>query len=732
MQLKINRVVPTSAKRVYKGAQRPSIYYLRATSLTLMQNLTFEYPSWFLIFCALAGLVVAVILYYRESSFKDQPRSLVWGMGLLRWLGYSLLASLLLSPLLKYLQTDQQEPVVVLAQDVSESVGMETDTTAYKLQWQALKDELSAKYQVVDYTFGASIHPEGELNFIDKRTNLDAVLTEISDVYGTQNLGAVVIATDGIYNEGTNPAYRNLQIKAPVYTVGLGDTTVRRDLLIRRVFHNKIAYLDDRFSVQVDIAARNAAGSNTKMTVSRVGDNGTTSLFSENIRIDRNDFFSTREIILDADRPGVQRYRIRLSGIGEEVSNTNNSRDIFVDVLDARQNILLLAAAPHPDLTALRQALSAGKNNEVELAYAGKMQGQLADFDLVVLHQLPSVKKDISAELSQLQRAKVPTLFVLGENTPASTFSKAQDLVAFSGTPGAKGNDVSARLVPGFSLFTLSDNLRQGLVKFPPLTAPFGKYELGPGATPLLNQRIGRVDTDYPLVVVGESRGVRTGVITGSGLWQWRLFDFLDNGNHERFDELASQLTQYLTVQDDKRRFRVSLPENFFDENEAVLMDAELYNSNYELINEPEVSVTVTGSQGREYVFAFTRTSNAYTLNAGTLPVGNYRFRARTNGGGEKLNYDGRFSVRAVEVERYALEADHGLLRQLSDRYGGELLFPEDLASLPAKLEAAGTVKPVLFETVNTRSVIHLKWIFFVLLSLFAAEWFMRRYFGGY
>ena len=697
-----------------------------------MQNLTFEYPAWFLLLCALAGLVVALTLYFRDRNFKEQPRSLVWGMGLLRWLGYSLLASLLLSPLLKYLQTDQQEPVVVLAQDVSESVGMETDTTAYKARWEALRDELSAKYQVVDYTFGDKVVAGGPLSFSGKRTNLDAVLTEISDVYGTQNLGAVVVATDGIYNEGTNPAYRNLQIKAPVYTVGLGDTTVRRDLLIRRVFHNKIAYLEDRFSIQVDVAARNAAGTNTRMTVSRVGDGGSTVLQTEDIRIDKNDFFLTKEVVLDADRPGVQRYRISLTGISDEISKANNSRDIFVDVLDARQKILLLAAAPHPDLTAMRQALATGKNNEIELGYAGKFQGRLADYDLVILHQLPSAKKDASAILGQLQRGKVPTLFVMGENAPAQQISRAQDLLTFRGTAGAKGNDVSAELVSGFNLFTLSDELRQGLGNFPPLTAAFGEFEAGPGATVVLNQKIGRVATEYPLLVVGESRGVRTGVFTASGLWQWRLFDFLDGGNHERFDELMSQVTQYLTVQEDKRRFRVSVAENLFDENEPVQLDAELYNSSYELINEPEVSVTVTGPEGREYVFSFNRTANAYTLNAGTLPVGNYRFRARTNAAGEALTYDGRFSVRAVEVERYALEADHGLLRQLSDRYGGELLFPGDLPGLPARLEAAGTVKPVLYETVNTRSVIHLKWIFFVLLTLFVAEWFMRRYFGGY
>ena len=698
-----------------------------------MQNISFEYPTWFLLLCALAGLVVAALLYYRERNFRDQPRALVWGMGALRFLGYSLLAALLLSPLLRYLQTDRQEPVVVLAQDVSESVGLETDTTAYAEQWRALRDELATRYQVVSYTFGNQVRSDeaAALRFGDKRTNLDAVLTEISDVYGSQNLGAVVLATDGIYNEGTNPAYRDFQLKAPVYTVGLGDTTQRRDLLVRRVFHNKIAYLGDRFSVQVDVSARNAQNSSTRLTVSRVGDGGSKQVYSENINVDRGDFFTTREVVLDADRAGVQRYRIALTGIADEISAANNRRDIFVDVLDARQKILLLAAAPHPDLTALRQSLAGGQNNEVEVAYARRFTGRVGDYDLVVLHQLPGDKIGADKVLDQLKTTKTPTLFVLGPNAPARAVSGAQTLLSFSGTVGAKGNDVSARPVGTFNLFTLSDELQQALPKYPPLTAPFGQFTTGPGANVVLRQRIGRVDTEFPLLVVGESNGVRTGVLAGSGLWQWRLFDHLEYGNHERTDELISQLTQYLTVQEDKRRFRVSLAERLFDENEPVQLDAELYNSNYELVNDAEVTVTITGPEGREYPFVFNRTSNAYTLNAGTLPVGNYRFRA-VAATGDRLTYEGRFSVQAVEVERYALEADHDLLRQLSARYGGELLFPAQLAELPARLDAGGTVKPVLFETINTKSVLNLKWIFFVLLALFGAEWFLRRYFGGY
>lgn len=696
-----------------------------------MQGLTFEYPIWFLLLCAIAGLIVAGILYYRDTTFKEQGTWLKILLGGLRWLMYSALAALLLSPLLKYLQEDRQDPIVVLAQDVSESIALETDTVEYKRQWENLRTELEKNYEVVTYQFGDAVREAAEVNFSDKRTNLNDILAEISDLYSNQNLGAVILASDGIYNEGANPAYSNLQIKAPIYTVGLGDTTERRDLVVRRVFHNKIAYLNDKFSIQVDVSARNAAGSSTRLTVAKITNGASAELHREEININSNDFFQTKEIILNADRAGVQRYRISVSGIADEVSTANNTRDIFVDVLDARQRILVLANAPHPDLSAMRQSLLTGKNNEVEVAYAKDFSGNLKDYDLVILHELPSAKYSIENVLTSIGQLNKPALFIVGESTNYNRLNAVQTLLNVN-VSTASTNSASARIEPAFTLFTLSDELRQALSRFPPLVSPFGKYAAGPNTSTMLYQRIGRVDSDYPLLVLGESNGARTGVLAATGLWQWRLFDYLETSSHENFTEFLSQITQYLSVQEDKRRFRVSLPTNLFDENEPIQLDAELYNSNYELINEPEASVVITDENGRDYNYSFTRTTTAYTLNAGILPVGNYRYRAATNASGEELSYSGQFSVQSVDVERFVLEADHGLLRLLSNRYGGEFVTSDGIAGLPASLEARGTVKPVLFQTVTTRSVINLKWIFFALLSFLTLEWFLRRYFGGY
>ena len=356
----------------------------------------------------------------------------------------------------------------------------------------------------------------------------------------------------------------------------------------------------------------------------------------------------------------------------------------------------------------------------------------MAAFDFVVLHQLPSRTNSASGVLNTLSTRKIPTLFIAGTQTDFSQFTRVQPLVNITADQ-KNTNDVQATFAKDFSLFTLDDRLVQELPNFAPLLAPFGDFKENPNADVLLFQRIGKIDTQYPLLLFGEQNGVKRGVLCAEGIWKWRLFDYLQNENHELFDLLLGKTIQYLTLKEDKRKFRISLDKNIFNENEPIYFDAELYNESYELINEPDVTLTIQNEKGDEFKFTFNKTNNrSYTLNAGYFPVGNYTFHAEVMSSGQQLSYDGQFSVQPIQLELYETTADHRVLRLLSEKYGGELVYPAQLSSIADKIKEKGSVLPVVYETTKTRSVINLKWIFFLLMGLLTLEWFIRRYFGSY
>lgn len=698
-----------------------------------MEGITFQYPTWYLILCVLLGLAYALGLYYRDKTFKEQSTGLKWFFAALRMLTVTALSILLLSPLLKSILTETKKPIVVLAQDQSESIKSdmsEEDLVTYQQQVQRLSEELSKDYDLKKYAFGARVREGIDYQFEDKVSNISELLTGLYDRYNHQNMGAIILATDGIYNEGSNPVYAGTKLAVPIYTVALGDTTPKRDVLIKRVFHNKIAYLGDKFSVQIDVAAQNCSGTNATLNVSKIENGKTNRLQQVPLNINKNDFFTTQEVILDASQSGVQRYRISVSQIQDEATTVNNVKDIFIDVLDARQKILILANSPHPDISAIKQSISTNKNYQVTVAYANTLRANVAEFDFVILHQLPSIANAAAGVLSTLNSKKIPRLYIVGTQTDLRQFNNNQPLMSILGD-GRNTNDVQGTIASSFSLFNLEEQLKQDLSKFPPLVAPFGEFKEGKGQV-LLNQRIGKIDTKYPLLVVGEDQNTKIGVLAAEGIWKWRLFDFLQNQNHQQFDELLGKTVQYLSLKEDKRRFRISLDKNIFNENEPIVFDAELYNESYELINQPDASLVVTDDSGKDYNFTFNKTTSAYTLNAGVLPVGSYRFKGTVFNNGESLTYAGQFSVQPIQLEVYEMTADHGLLRLLSEKYGGELVYATSANTIAAKIKSTGKVKPVIYQTSKTRSVINLKWIFFLLLTLLTTEWFLRRYFGGY
>jgi hypothetical protein len=88
----------------------------------VIDEISFQYPSWYITFCLLLGLVYALALYFKDNKFTESPTWSRWIMGTLRFLSVSGIAILLLSPLIRSITEDVKQPIVVLAEDGSQSI----------------------------------------------------------------------------------------------------------------------------------------------------------------------------------------------------------------------------------------------------------------------------------------------------------------------------------------------------------------------------------------------------------------------------------------------------------------------------------------------------------------------------------------------------------------------------------------------------------------------------------
>jgi len=126
------------------------------TALLLQSTVLFSYPKWFLGLCVLAGLLYAIALYYRDRSFGEQSSRLNKGLGLLRFTTVTIICMLLLSPVIKRTITQTEQPIVVLAQDNSASIGSEfseEEQAQYQKDMEQLKAQLEEKWQSTQCPF---------------------------------------------------------------------------------------------------------------------------------------------------------------------------------------------------------------------------------------------------------------------------------------------------------------------------------------------------------------------------------------------------------------------------------------------------------------------------------------------------------------------------------------------------------------------------------------------------
>jgi hypothetical protein len=683
-------------------------------------HISTEYPIWLVVFCLLAGLGYAFLLYRKPK--QDLNRTILYVLFAIRFLVVSILCFFLLNPLIKNTTTYTEKPIIIIAADNSASITKNKDSVFYKKEYPELlhkfSDALADKYEVHFFKFDSEVKADDTLNFSGKETNISNAFSTIQNDFEGKNVGAVVLATDGLYNTGSNPLSIIGNINYPIYTLALGDTTLVRDALIKKINHNQTAYIGNQFPVEVQLQAFDLQGKDAVLSISQGGKK----FAEQKIKYASTNYTGVLNFLLNADKAGIQRYEAMLSfTTGEQIKN-NNSMPFVVDVIDKREKILLLAGAPHPDIAALKQTIEANQNYEVDVRLTDKFIESIKPYSLVILHNVGlsnPVAKRIATEIAT-------------HKTSVWQFSK-NDFWAFasvrfsSSTSGY--NDSEPLFNTGFSLFNVSNELKNYIKELPAVSCALNSYRIAPGVIALINQQIGQVQTDNPVLVFEDDGGQKSALFCAEGLWRWKLRDYADHENNVLFEELIQKTVQYLSVKADKSFFKV-FTKKIINENEPLEFDAEVFNPSYELINEPEVSMVITDEAKKQFTYTFSKTTNAYHLNAGNFPPGDYKYEAQVKVNTQIYLQKGEFSVKPLLVEFTSTTADHALLYNISKKTGGQLFYPKQLNDLQKKLLENDSIKTLVHEQKQTNDFINLKIVFFILLVFLSIEWFVRKYNG--
>jgi len=680
--------------------------------------LQLDYSLGFIAVCLGAGIVYAGILYFKNKQFS---LPVLIGVSALRFLLISFICFLLLSPTTRVVDTEIEKPKVLWLQDNSISAGLEVDSSAWVANYQeksaALADELNVEWITIPFSDGNE--SQEAVNFSGTTTNLSDVLSNSYDSYFNQNIAAIVLSSDGIYNRGYDPRYVNNNSNWPLYTWVLGDTALQIDGKIEKVYHNKIAYKGNQFPIEVNTSV-NVDYDNLRVTLKKDGKTLQSKTLKNGESSSSFQFFHTESKV------GLQSYRIELQALNGEKNLTNNVQLVYINIVENKKKIVFVTKQTHPDIGAFKSALKEIEEYDFKVVKADDVLAPFKDVDLLILHQLPSKgDRKLSNYISSF---KGNVLYLTGEQTSFNYLNRYQKFFAYQA--GTEMESVGVHGSAAFTKFNLEDDVRAFFQNAPKLWSNQKNIEFYGSHEHLYQSKIFNLNTEQPVMSFGELAGRTYGLINGEGFWQWKLYDFRENQNHDNFNTLIRQMVRYLVSKESLQRFRLDMPSRILG-NKPLKIEAELYNPAYELSTAGKITLALKHENGEDFKYTLNPSGNVYRSTINGLPSGKYTYSALAEIGDETFIKKGGLFIEPVEIELIETRANYALMKALSSKNAGAVFRDGDWDKLEERLRALDPPS-ISHQNEKMEQWINLKTLFFLILGLLTLEWFLRKRNGSY
>ena len=719
-------------------------------------DLSFNVNIFLLLLLGILSFLFSLFIYAR--TVPPVPPRLRWILITLRALGVFLILTILFEPILKFIHHEKKPPAVTILIDDTKSMtlvdrGGDRASIARNFLNNIDVEQLQQKFKVyfVQFSrpnrFPESYSPDS-LAFAGDATNLAQSLNDLAVQSEQRNIQAVVLITDGNYNVGQNPIYAAETLGRPLYTVGVGDSSEQKDLLISKLLTNNIAYVDSRIPISVTVKSSGFNGKRVELSLEEAGK----VLDQQFLTLKQGTQEYSTTLHFTPHQEGSKKYTVRVSRLEGELTDQNNSQTTFVKVLKSKIKILLIAGAPSPDLAFLRRTLESDPNIEVSTFvqkssdefYEGRPAGSVfRDHDGIILLGFPR-KASPPAVLDQIRQAvdenKQALFVILTRTTDLDRLRSLQPHLPFSIEQVRTEELTVLPFVPEVHEFHSLLKLPSGRnpIRFwnalPPVYKTQSTLRAKPESEVIAYVRIQNLTLREPLIILRKVSRRRSIAITGYGIWRWKLLaesspsQIGELSTEEVFEPFTSNAVRWLTTREEEKQLNVTTTKETYNAGERVEFTAQVYDEQYEPVSHAEVRVRIRSVEQVEEFLLRPVGEGRFEGSVENLGEGDYRYSAVASVGQRQLGEDrGRFTVGEQNLEYLATRMNKPLLRQLAYQTGGRYYNPEEVDTLVANLvqnpefEAKDVLRSDEIELWDLHHLLA------VIVLVFSTEWFLRK-----
>ncbi|MAO47991.1 MAG: hypothetical protein CL527_04625 [Aequorivita sp.] len=670
-----------------------------------------------LLYIILAGVVSIALAVFMYGYRSKQTGSLRWVFGILRFITLFSILLLIINPKFKSEIYTIEKPKLPVLLDNSASIGELGQTKNVSALLQKLKENngLNDKFDVSYYSFGNDFRESDSLSFDEKNTNISKALTSANELFKNRTAPTIVI-TDGNQTLGNDYEFSSATFKNPIYPVILGDSIQYTDLKIAQLNTNRYAFLKNQFPVEVILNYSGTEPVNSEFVVTQ----GAATVYRTNVSFSENETSKTLNFTLNASSVGLQKYSAQILPLADEKNKTNNSKQFAVEVIDQATNVLVVSKITHPDLGALKKAITSNERRTVAFKKPAEAMSVLNDFQLVILYQPDRSFASVFAEIQKLNKN---TWTISGLQTDWYFLNGAQD--NFNKETSNASEDVQAELNSNYGTFAVEDI---GFDDFPPLHTEFGALTISVPNEAMLAQTVSGIENGNPLLATMEINGKRDAIWDGEGFWRWRARSFLETESFQSFDDFIGNLVQYLASNKRRSRLEVS-SETFYYNNNPIKISAQYFDKNYVFDNRASLNISVKNTETeKQTVFPMLLRNNYYEVDLNSLSAGEYNYTVSV--ANEAVSSSGNFTILDFNVEQQFLNADVSKLRRVAQNTNGKAFFATEGDLLINALVENTNFQNIEKSEQKVVPLVDWKYLLALIVLALAAEWFIRKYNG--
>jgi hypothetical protein len=696
--------------------------------------------SW-LYYLVVAVLLCFIAIFYYRITIPVISKPKKYLLLSLRALILLVLALLLFSPIANFSFKTTETPVNYFFIDKSESMsfndGMKRETIVKKFLSDLVASPLGKNAKV--FSFSNSIDTldlkkNAKLKFDGAVTNFEQIF-KFAKEKKLKN-ASISIISDGVVTDGANPAFIAEKLELPVFSVAIGDSSAKKDILVENVVFNEYQFVGSKSPISASIQIAGFPNTDIKVTLTEDG----RPVDNQVVSIDEDGYTST--ILNYSPRTtGIKKMAVSVQNFPSEANKQNNIYPFFVTVLDNKKKVLIVSGAPTPDVSFIKNALSGDSNLTVRSmtfdASTTPLEKDINSsvFDstgVLFLVNYPSkaIPQKIFDDIVKLiSERNLPFFILINQYSDMALLKKIEPYLPVTIQTGA-GVDFEGQigLAEGAERNPLFYSAQPGSLKewenLPPVFIPNIRANARPESQVIAFVKLNSKVLPNPLIVSRNFGFKRSLAIIAGDIWKWKLKAKKAN----LFDDFLFGSAKWLGAVKDKKRFSIRTNKRFYTRNEQVEFIAEAYTESFDPLSDAEVVVNLTSQKGKTTFSLSPLGAGIYQSVYKPENSGDYSFTSTATLDGKPFGSDvGSFNIGDINIEFVDPYTDAGFLRNLSSLTDGQFYSNSDYLKLFDDLakfnkESSTEVKNSVGYNLWTNP-----YLLISLILLLSIEWFLRK-----